>query len=100
VGDQGLERIQKSDPVIAQGKLLKVMPEKLENLVATTDKTLDILFKEASPEIAVKVKTVAEQTDQFNRIIFGDREILGNNGIIIIIKPDIFIGNILDLFLY
>ena len=55
------------------------MPEKLENLAATPDKTFDILFKKAPTEIAVKIKTVTKQTDQINRIFLGDREIFGNH---------------------
>ena len=74
------------------------MPEKLENFAATTNKTLDILYKEAPAEIAVKIKTVAKQTGQINRIFLGDCEILGNNRIVIIIEPNIFISNILELF--
>src|SRR5665647_2645849 len=93
-----MERIHNGDPLISCGKLSEVLPAKPKTLADTSDKTLDILFKEAPTEIAVKIKTVTKQTDQINRIFFGDREILGNNRIVIIIKPNIFISNTLDLF--
>ena len=55
------------------------MPEETENLAAMFEEGRDVFFKEITAEIAVVVKAIPEQANQFGCLFPGDLEILGND---------------------
>ena len=99
LGGQGLQGVQEGYPVFSCGEFLQVMPEEFENFAAVFKKFGDVFFKEIAAEIPLVIKTVPEQLDQVGGLFFGYLEVFGDDRIVVVVKLDIFIGNVLDFFL-